>query len=185
MKHFYFIEESPFSHFFVASTKSAPLWLVVRLYVGWIWLSAGWGKLHDPAWFGGSAGAHLQAFVEGALQKTGGVHPDVQGWYASFLQSAVLPHLVAWSNAITVGEVLVGIGLILGILTGIAAFFGLFMNLNFLLAGTVSLNPILFTFSIGLVLAWRVAGYWGGDRFVLPLLHRTLRPKGYPKPASQ
>ena len=176
----YVIEESPFSHFFVASTKSAPFWFLVRLYVGWEWLSAGWGKAQNPVWFGKSAGAALQGFVQGALGKTGGAHPDVQGWYAAFLEHAVLPHLAAWSNFVAVGEVLVGLGLLAGVLTGIAAFFGLFMNLNFMLAGTVSINPILFTLSIGLVLAWRVAGYWGGDRYVLPLLHRTLRPRGFP-----
>ena len=176
----YTIQESPFSHFFVASTMSAPLWLIVRLYVGWTWLSAGIDKFQNPAWFGRGAGAALGGFVQGALGKTGGVHPDVQGWYAAFLKSAVLPHLVVWSNFVTVGEILVGVGLILGILTGIAAFFGMFMNLNYLLAGTVSINPILFTLSIGLVLAWRVAGYWGGDRYVLPLLHRSIRPKMFP-----
>ena len=117
----------------------------------------------------------MNGFIQGALRKTAefcppaaACHPDVQMWYASFLKGAILPHLVPWSNAIAVGEVLVGLGLIVGCVTGIAAFFGLFMNLNFMLAGTVSINPILFTFSIFLVLAWRVAGYWGVDRYLLP-----------------
>jgi thiosulfate dehydrogenase [quinone] large subunit len=45
------------------------------------------------------------------------------------------------------GELIVGIALLFGAFTGVAAFFGLFMNLNYLLAGTVSINPILFTIS--------------------------------------
>jgi thiosulfate dehydrogenase [quinone] large subunit len=53
---------------------------------------------------------------------------------------------------------------------GIAAFFGGFMNASYLLAGTVSTNPVLFILATWLVLAWRVAGYWGLDRWVLPLL---------------
>lgn len=61
-------------------------------------------------------------------------------------------------------------GLILGALTGIAAFFGVLMNFNYLLAGTVSTNPILGFLGILLVLAWRIAGYWGLDRWLLPLL---------------
>jgi len=60
--------------------------------------------------------------------------------------------------------------LILGALTGIAAFFGLFMNLNFLLAGTVSTNPVLFVLSIGLILGWKISGFIGLDRYLLPLL---------------
>ena len=68
------------------------------------------------------------------------------------------------------GEVLVGVALVIGALTGIAAFFGLFMNLNYLLAGTVSTNPVLFVLAIGIILAWRVAGFYGADAYLLPLL---------------
>jgi thiosulfate dehydrogenase [quinone] large subunit len=61
----------------------------------------------------------------------------------------------------------VGLGLILGVFTGIAAFFGYFMNMNCLLAGAVSINPILLFLSIFLVLAQKPAGWWGLDRWVL------------------
>ena len=52
---------------------------------------AGWEKVTNPAWFGGDAGAAMQGFVQGALGKTTGLHPDVQMWYAAFLKGAVLP----------------------------------------------------------------------------------------------
>ena len=169
----YTLQQSWFPHFFFTNPKSAPVWLIIRLYVGYEWLIAGWDKVMNPAWFGGEAGASIQGFVAGALSKTGGAHPDVQMWYASFLSNAVLPYPAAWANAIAVGEVLVGVGLIVGCVTGIAAFFGLFMNLNFMLAGTVSINPVLFTLSIFLILAWRVAGHFGLDRYLLPRLHLT------------
>ena len=177
----YSLEQSWFPHFFYSRRDSAPFWLAIRLYVGYEWLLAGIEKLMSPAWIGGNAGAAMNGFVQGALHKTAAFctnasacHPDVQDWYASFLNSAVLPHAVAWSYAITVGELLVGLGLIFGCLTGLAALFGVFMNLNFMLAGTVSVNPILATLGIFLVLAWRVAGYWGLDRFVLPRLFPRL-----------
>jgi thiosulfate dehydrogenase [quinone] large subunit len=173
----YYLEESPFSHFFLADTRSAWLWLIVRVYLGYEWLIAGWEKVQNPAWVGSDAGQALTGFIQGALQKTGGAHPDVQGWYASFLQSAVLPHVEVWSYLVAYGEVLVGVALILGFLVGISAFFGMFMNLNFMLAGTVSVNPIWFTIGIGIILAWRVAGHFGLDRFVLPMLHKSLRPR--------
>jgi len=162
------IEESPLSKFLFSNTKMAWFWFIVRLYVGWEWLVAGWGKVFNPAWTGGGAGTALSGFVNGALQKTAGLHPDVTSWYAAFLQNTVLPHAKVWSYAVAYGEVLVGVGLIVGCFVGIAAFFGLFMNLNYLLAGTVSTNPILFVLSIGLILAWKIAGYWGLDRYVLP-----------------
>lgn len=162
------IEEPRIAKFLFTRSVSAWLWLPIRLYVGWQWLSAGWGKVTASAWTGSEAGAALGGFVQGALAKTGGAHPDVQGWYAWFLEHAVLPNASAWSHVVAYGEVAVGIALILGAFTGIAAFFGLFMNLNFLFAGTVSTNPLLLVLSIGIMLAWKVAGYVGLDRWLLP-----------------
>jgi thiosulfate dehydrogenase [quinone] large subunit len=106
----------------------------------------------------------------GSLDKASGIHPDVSEWYASFLKVIVLPNTVAFSNTIAVGELLVGLALIIGAFTGIAAFFGAFMNMNYLFAGTISINPLLFLLQLFLILAWRIAGFYGLDRFILPLL---------------
>ena len=57
---------------------------------------------------------------------------------------------------ITVGEILVGLGLIFGVLTGIAAFFGRLMNVNYLKAGTVSTNPLRHLAGVGLAHRWLV-----------------------------
>jgi thiosulfate dehydrogenase [quinone] large subunit len=157
---------------FVTDKRWAWLWLIIRLYVGWEWLTAGWAKLTNPAWVGSQAGTALTGFLQHALTLAGGEHPSVQSWYAWFIQNMVLPQAGVWSYAVAIGEVLVGLGLLAGILTGLAAFFGGFMNFNYLLAGTVSINPILLVLEIGLVLAWRIAGWWGGDRWLLPVLER-------------
>lgn len=123
------------------------------------------------AWiFNGHDGAALAGFIKFSLTQTVGPHPAVQGWYGSFLQSFVLPNAAVFSYIVTFGEVLVGLGLIFGVLTGIAAFFGAFMNMNFLLAGAISINPIIGTLALFLVVAWRIAGYHGVDRYLLPLL---------------
>jgi thiosulfate dehydrogenase [quinone] large subunit len=171
-----YIQEPKVSRFLFSDTRIACLWLLVRLYVGWQWLHAGWEKVTSSVWVGKNAGGALAGFLQGALSKTAGEHPDVSGWYAYFLQHVVLAHVGVWSNIVSYGELIVGITLILGILTGISAFFGLFMNLNYLLAGTVRINPILFTLSIGLVLAWKVAGFLGFDRFLLPFLGTPWQP---------
>lgn len=161
----------PIAEFMFADTRTAWFWLAVRFYAGYEWLTAGLEKLGNPAWTGAHAGAAVHGFVAGALHKVGvGAHPDVTGWYAAFLANAVLPNAAAWSWAVTLGEIAVGVALIAGLLTGIAAFFGGLMNANYLLAGTVSTNPLLFILATWLVLAWRVAGYWGLDRWVLPAL---------------
>ncbi len=168
------IPEPAISRFLFADTRLAPLWTLIRLYVGYEWLSAGWGKLTNPSgvWVGDQAGKAITGFLNGALSKTGGDHPDVQGFYAWFIQNIALPNAVLFSYLITIGEIAVGLALIFGLLTGVAAFFGGFMNSNFLLAGTVSSNPVLFILATFLVLAWRTAGYWGLDRWILPRLTR-------------
>jgi thiosulfate dehydrogenase [quinone] large subunit len=48
--------------------------------------------------------------------------------------------------------------------------------LLFLLAGSASTNPVLFPLAVGLMLAWRVAGYDGVDRYVLPMFGTPWRP---------
>jgi uncharacterized membrane protein YphA (DoxX/SURF4 family) len=88
-----------------------------------------------------------------------------------FLQFLLDAEAYTWfAKLIVAGELLVGIGLLLGALTGIAAVFGAFMNWNFMLAGTASTNPILGLIAIGLVIAWKIAGWWGLDRILLPAL---------------
>jgi thiosulfate dehydrogenase [quinone] large subunit len=81
------------------------------------------------------------------------------------------------------------VALVLGAFVGIAAFFGAFMNWNFMMAGTASTNPLLFTLAIVLILAWKVAGYYGLDRALLPVLGTPWKPgkvfNGRAVPASQ
>jgi len=170
------IEDSPVSRALFGDVRWAWLWLILRLYAGYEWITAGWEKITNPAWFGTNAGSAMTGFINGALTKSTGAHPDVQSWYAGFLQTFVLPNAGAWSYLITLGETLVGIGLILGAFTGIAAFFGAFMNMNYLLAGTVSTNPILLIIAMLLALAWKTAGWWGLDRWILPALGTPWRP---------
>jgi thiosulfate dehydrogenase [quinone] large subunit len=50
------------------------------------------------------------------------------------------------------------------------------MNMSFLLAGSASTNPVLFTLAIGVILAWKVAGYYGVDRWLLPMLGTPWHP---------
>ncbi|MEH7223702.1 DoxX family membrane protein [Bacillus sp. JJ1566] len=163
------IPENPVSSYLFNNTRSAWIWLVIRLYVGYIWLTSGLGKFGNPAWTGENAGAAIKGFVGGAIEKSE-TSGDVAGWYAMFLENMVLPNATVFSYMVVFGEIAVGLGLILGLLTGIAAFFGSIMNATFLFAGTLSANPVLFILATWLVLAWKVAGWYGLDRWALPRL---------------
>ncbi len=170
------IAEPALSKFLFADTRCSWLWLFVRVYVGYEWFMAGWNKLGSPAWTGDGAGSAVTGFLTGALQKTVGAHPDVPMWYAYFIEHVALPNAATFSYAVVYGEIAVGIALILGLFTGIAAFFGTFMNLNYLFAGTVSANPFMLLLQLFLILAWRTAGWIGLDRVALPLLGTPWQP---------
>lgn len=166
------VKDNPVSRYLFTSTSSAWLWLIIRIYVGYQWLKAGWGKVTSEVWTGAKAGAALQGFINEAIAKSNVTtgHADVTGWYANYLEHIVLPNAKVFSYIVAYGELLVGLGLILGLLTGIAAFFAGLMNVSYLLAGTLSTNPLLFVLATWLVLAWKVAGWYGLDRWALPML---------------
>ena len=180
------VPEPPIARFLFADPRMAWFWLIVRVYVAYEWFTAGWEKLTGTSinittfgqktgspWVFNNLPANKQVmyfFATSAAKQATGAHPAVQQWYANFLTSFVAPYPVFWSYVITFGELAVGLGLLVGCLTGIAAFFGLVMNFNYLLAGAVSTNPILGFLALMLILAWRIAGYYGVDRYLLPLL---------------
>lgn len=168
------VTDPPFAQFFFADTRMAWLWLIVRLYMAYTWLTSGWGKLNNPAWT--TTGDALKGFWTNAVQTQ--PKPVIAfDWYRQFLQFLLDSQAYVWfAKLVIVGELLVGLCLLLGAFTGIAAFVGGFMNWNFMMAGTTSVNPVFFTLSVLLILAWKIAGYWGLDRFLLPLLGTPWKP---------
>jgi thiosulfate dehydrogenase [quinone] large subunit len=164
------IQDPPIARFFFQNAKMSWLWLVVRLYVGYDFITAGWHKLNTPAWVDGS-GTGIMGFWKGALGTTPAGAPVITfDWYRGFLQFMVDTNSAGWFSYIIVGgELAVGVGLIVGAFVGLAATGGLLMNMAFLLAGTTSTNPVLVILGILLILAWKNAGYLGLDFFLLPL----------------
>jgi thiosulfate dehydrogenase [quinone] large subunit len=164
------IEGPGFARFLFNNRAAGLFWLPIRVFVGVSFLEAGLHKLTDPGWTQG--GTSLLAYWERAVAiPEEGRPPITYDWYRDFIQFLIDIGAESWfAWLVTLGEIAVGLGLIFGVLTGIAAFFGAMMNMAFLLAGSASTNPVLFTFQIGLMLAWKVAGYYGLDRYLLPRL---------------
>jgi thiosulfate dehydrogenase [quinone] large subunit len=164
-----YIEEPGFSKWLFGSSKAAWIWLVVRLWLGYEWLHAGWEKVRSPAWM--ENGKALKGFAAGAIASSKDPeHPQVAyGWWVSFLHW-VSDNAVWMAKLIAVGEVIIGIALVLGLFTGIFAFLGVVLNFSFVFSGSAGVNPALIIVGLLLVLAWRNAGWYGLDRFVLPRL---------------
>lgn len=171
------VSDPPIAEKLFGNTRSAWIWLILRLYLGYTWISSGIGKLSNPGWT--QTGEALKGFWERAvLIPEAPARPVIAfDWYRVFLQSLLDSGSYTWfSKLVVAGELLIGAALILGAFTGIAAFFGGFMNWNFMMAGTASTNPLLFTIAILLILAWKVAGWWGLDRFLLPAVGTPWQP---------
>ena len=172
------VEGPAFTRFLFSSTRAGLFWLPIRLFIGFAWLEAGWHKASGTGWLDG--GSALQGFWQHAVAvpAAGAGSPAITyDWYRTFLQTLLDSNAYTWfAPLIAFGEMAVGIGLIIGCLTGFAAFFGALMSMSFLLAGSDSSNPVMLSLAIGLILAWKVAGYYGVDRYILPMLGTPWRP---------
>jgi thiosulfate dehydrogenase [quinone] large subunit len=170
------IEGPAFTRFLFNNSRAGLFWLPIRLFLGFSWLEAGYHKFTGEGWMDG--GASLAGYWTNAVAIPESGRPAITyDWYRGFLQLLLDNGAESWfAPLIVFGEMAVGLGLILGILTGFAAFFGAFMNMSFLLAGSASTNPVLFTLAVGVILAWKVAGYYGVDRWLLPILGTPWKP---------
>jgi thiosulfate dehydrogenase [quinone] large subunit len=189
------IEEPPIVQQLLNNPRYSFIWLVIRIWLGWQWLEAGLHKIEDPAWI--QTGDALKSYWERAVAIPEGGRPAISfDWYRSFLQGLLDSQSYTWfAKLVAFGEFFIGVALILGLFVGIAAFFGGFMNWNFMMAGSASTNPLLFVAAIVLIMAWKVAGYIGADYFLLPKLgtpwsrHKVVEdvktPRTYsPEPAG-
>ncbi|HZD78706.1 MAG TPA: DoxX family protein [Actinomycetota bacterium] len=169
------LEEPRFAKWLFDSTAASWIWLVVRVYFGYEWANAGWEKIQG-GWLGSSAG--IAGFSAGALHGAAqGPHSAVNyGWYASFLHWVGGDGAGIMTRVIPLGEMAIGIALIVGLFTGVSAFFAGMLSMSFGLAGVAGVNPVFFLAEVLLVLAWRNAGYIGLDRVVLPALGTPWEP---------
>ena len=161
------VQDPPLIQKLLTDSRAALLWLPLRLWLGYQWFEAATHKITNPAWV--QTGEALKGFWLGAVKVPATGKPAIAfDWYRTFLQFMLDQQAYVWfAKLVAAGELLIGIALILGAFTGVAAFFGGFMNWNFMMAGSASTNPMLFVIAVGLILAWKVSGYLGADYFLL------------------
>src|SRR5215467_3472585 len=162
--------------------KIPQFWLaVLRIVVGAWFLKAVWTKLTvEFAWgvvpylavsprFIGFQPKRVAEFANG----------NPVEWYKQFLEDTVLPNARLFANLQGYGEVVVGIGLVLGFCVGLTALIGLFLALNYGLAtqwmsfGQQGFHVLLVP-SMLIFLGARAGRVWGLDGRVL----RKVSPSG-------
>lgn len=148
---------------------------IIRIILGYKWITSAWGKITTG---GFDATGYLTNVITNPVAKGDEVLYPV---YNAFIEHVALPMVDVINVILPWGELLVGIGLITGILTLPAAFFGLLMNFMFMFAGTVSTNPLMILLGFIVMLAAGNAGKFGGDYFVNPWLKAKVGDKLFAK----
>ena len=140
---------------------------IIRIYIGYLWLTSGIEKLN---------GFSAQKFIENGI-KNPVVGPDgqpVYGWYTEILKAFVMPNINLFDFLVVWGEILIGLGLILGAFATTAVFFALLMNFSYLLAGTISVNPQYIFLEFIILIAGFNASKLGLDYFIIPFLRKKI-----------
>jgi len=128
-------------------------WLVLRVCLGIFFLFEGIGKIR---WF--ANGTILATQLNGWLQSS--APGSISHWY---LSSVAMPYESIFARLVPLGELSVGVALLLGFLTPLFALIGFFMAVNFEIASGVVFryafltNPYGFPV-LGAMLALALAG---------------------------
>ena len=118
-----YIQDPPIARFLFQGTIASWLWLVVRIYVGYGFLEAGWHKFTDPAWMNGTGQGILGLWTRAVAIPAAPARPLITfDWYRNLLQLLIDTGSAGWLSCVIVfGELGVGIGLILGAFVGLTA----------------------------------------------------------------
>ena len=159
---------------------SAQAWIaLLRIVVGAWFLKAVWTKLTIAGFWAipyPAVSPRFLAFHPKRVAEFAAGNPV--GWYKDFLENVVLPNAALFAKLQTYGEVAVGVGLIVGLLTGLAAAIGLFLTLNYGLAsqwmsfGQQGFHLLLVT-SMIIFLGSRAGRAWGIDDLLLRAAPRS------------
>jgi thiosulfate dehydrogenase (quinone) large subunit len=150
--------------------------LPLRAFLGFTFCFAGLQKLANPAFFKASNPASIQAQMAGAARRSP-IHA---------LITPLSHHAALIGAVIALGEIAVGVGALLGLLTRIAAVGGLLLSLNLFLAVSFHTNPYYTGSDIVFVFAWMPLIVAGGGQLSLDALTtnliaaRHLRPTQLP-----
>lgn len=117
----------------------------LRIFMGPTFLYAGIQHLTDPAYFDPSKTGYV-----GHLIDQYAIGSPIHG----FLLGIVAPNAVAFGFGVAVGETLIGIATLDGLLSRIAASAGLLLNLTFFLSATWNAFPFYFGSDIVFVMCW-------------------------------
>jgi thiosulfate dehydrogenase [quinone] large subunit len=133
------------------------VWLAMRIWLGIMWIQAGWAKL----W-----GAENSAFLHhnGAGVAGFASHgTSAYTWWHHILTGAVVPNSGAIGIIVAVAEFAIGIALVAGFFTRIAALASLGLLFTYVMSGTASVCAFYALFAIVILVTWQTSSWIGVD----------------------
>lgn len=145
---------------------ASPLWLALRLYIGWIFFQFGWRKIETGWLTGDPMGTVIKQIADGKLPVSFAPFRD----FCSFLVDAGLTPMLSFSMPFM--ELAVALALFSGVLVVPAAIGACILLVNFMLSGigTLAFEGRIMVGLVLLMLAYRVVSVIGFERLALRIL---------------
>jgi thiosulfate dehydrogenase [quinone] large subunit len=149
------------------SRYAAVAWLAVRVWVGIMWIQAGWAKIFgaENAAFLHNGGAGVAGFAAHGA--------PAYSWWGSFLHSFVVPNASWIAVIVAFGELAIGLGLAFGFLTRTAAVASLLLLFTYVMSGTASVCAFYALCAIIVLATWRTSSWIGVDGLIAGRRHRA------------
>src|ERR1700722_17448959 len=135
-------------------------WLAMRVWLGIMWIQAGWAKLFgaENAFFLHHNGAGVAGFAAHGT--------PAYTWWGHFLTGFVVPQAGWIGVLVAVGEFTIGVALVAGLFTRVAALASLALLFTYVMSGTASVCAFYALFAIVILTMWRTSSWLGADGLV-------------------
>ncbi len=165
-------------------------WTAMRVWLGIMWIQAGAAKLWgaESAGFIHNNGAGVAGFAAHGT--------PAYTWWGTFLHSFVVPNAGWIGVLIAVAEFAIGVALVAGLFTRLAALGSLVLLFTYVMSGTASVCAFYALFAIVILTMWRTSSWIGFDGLLASYrqhrhsgrhhvsLHRTRVETGTPGAAK-
>lgn len=143
-----------------ASKLTALAWTAMRVWLGVMWIQAGYAKI----W-----GAEAAGFLHGNGAGVAGFAAHgtpAYSWWGSFLHGFVVPNAGAIGILVAVSEFAIGIALVAGLFTRVAALGSLALLFTYVMSGTASVCAFYAAIAIVILVMWRTSSWIGADGLI-------------------
>ena len=143
-----------------SSKLAALVWTAMRVWLGVMWIQAGSAKIWgaEAAGFLHNNGAGVAGFAAHGT--------PAYTWWGSFLHGFVVPNAGALGVLIAVAEFSIGVALVAGLFTRVAALGSLALLFTYVMSGTASVCAFYALFAVVILVMWRTSSWIGIDGLI-------------------